>query len=194
MLSIFETYFGLGWDHILAWGGWDHLLFILALCAIYTFSDWRQVIILVTAFTIGHSITLALSTFDIISIPDKWVEFLIPCTIVVTAFSNAFVKKFNHKTIRINYYLALGFGLIHGMGFANGLRSLLGKEESLFMPLLGFNLGLEAGQLVTVLVLLLVSALSAALFKINRREYVLFVSGGAFLAALIMAFDRLPWQ
>ncbi len=194
MYSVFETYFGLGWDHILAWGAWDHLLFILALCAIYSFADWRQVIVLVTAFTIGHSITLVLSTFNVVRIPDKWVEFLIPCTIVVAAISNAFVRKFNHKTIRINYYMALVFGLVHGMGFANGLRSLLGKEDSLFMPLLGFNLGLEAGQLLTVIALLVAYSVASGLFKVNRREYVLFLSGGACLAALIMAADRLPWQ
>ncbi len=193
MQSVFESYFGVGWQHILSWGAWDHLLFIIALTVIYSFADWRQVLILVTAFTIGHSITLALASFNVVRINSRWVEFLIPCTIVLTAFSNAFIKKFNHKTVRINYYLALFFGLVHGMGFANGLRSLLGKEDNIFMPLLGFNLGLEAGQLAVVLGLLVVVAIVTNLFKVNRREFVLFVSGGAFMAAVLMALDRIPW-
>jgi len=192
MQSVFESYFELGWEHMMSWGAWDHLLFIMALVAIYTFRDWKQVLILVTAFTFGHSITLVLSTFNVVRFKSDWVEFLIPCTIAITAVANVFIKKFKPENIRLNYYLALGFGLVHGMGFANGLRSLLGKEEKLFMQLLGFNLGLEAAQIGTVLVLLTIAAILFGAFKVNRREYVLFISGGAFFAALLMALDRIP--
>ena len=90
----------------MSWEALDHLLFITALATIYLLKDWRQVLILVTAFTIGHSLTLALSVLDIIRFPSNWVEFLIPCTIVVTAISNLFQKKFTPKSIRINYFLA----------------------------------------------------------------------------------------
>lgn len=190
---MFSDYFSIGWEHILAWGAWDHLLFILALGVIYTFKEWKQVLILVTAFTIGHSITLALSMFDLIDYAAAWIEFLIPCTIVLTGISNTFVKKFNPRGIRINYYLALFFGLVHGLGFANGLKSLLGKTGSVLIPLLGFNVGLEAGQIVAVLTLLFFTLICINLLKFNRREYVLFISGGASLAALIMALDRLPF-
>ena len=190
---MFSDYFSIGWEHILAWGAWDHLLFILALGVIYTFKEWKQVLILVTAFTIGHSITLALSMFEIMNYSETWIEFLIPCTIVLTGISNTFVKKFNPKGIQINYYLALFFGLIHGLGFANGLKSLLGKTGSVLIPLLGFNVGLEAGQVVAVFVLLIFTFLGVNLLKFNRREYVLFISGGAAVAALIMALDRLPF-
>lgn len=191
--GMFKDYFGIGWEHILAWGAWDHLLFIMALGVIYTFKEWKQILVLVTAFTIGHSITLALAALNIIRYSSAWIEFLIPVTIVLTGISNAFIKKYSFKTIRINYYLALGFGLIHGMGFANGLKSLLGKETDITLPLLGFNLGLEAGQIVAVAVLLLFTMLLVQVLRINRREYVLFMSGGTTLAALIMAMDRLPF-
>lgn len=189
---MFKDYFAIGWDHILAWGAWDHLLFIMALSAIYTFKEWKQVLILVTAFTIGHSITLALSAFNKISYSSAWIEFLIPCTIVVTAVSNTFIKKYGGKGIRINYFFALFFGLIHGMGFATGLKSLLGRETNITVPLLGFNLGLEAGQIVAVLALLVFAFVLTQILRVNRRDYVLFISGGAAMAALIMALDRLP--
>lgn len=189
----FRFYFGLGWGHIMNWGALDHLLFITALATIYLLKDWKQVLILVTAFTIGHSLTLVLSVLDIIRFPSNWVEFLIPCTIVVTAISNLFQKKFTSKSIRINYFLALFFGLIHGMGFANAIRFMLAKDQSLGWGLFGFNLGLEAGQIVVVTIILLVAWAILTLFKINRREWVIFVSAGIFSLALKMALERIPW-
>ena len=129
-MSDFNFYFGLGWEHIMSWDALDHLLFIAALAAIYLLKDWKQVLILVTAFTLGHSLTLALSVMDVFRFPSNWVEFLIACTIVVTAISNLFQKKFTPKSIRINYFLALFFGLIHGMGFANTIRFMLANDQS----------------------------------------------------------------
>jgi hypothetical protein len=189
---MFEAYFKIGWEHIVNWGAFDHLLFIMALAAIYTFKDWKQVLILVTAFTIGHSVTLALSAFNIIRFSSSWTEFLIPCTIAITAFANTFQKKFAAKNISFNYWLALAFGLVHGMAFANGLKSLLGKSGQVFVPLLGFNLGVEVGQIMVVFIILFLSFVVINLMKYNRREWVLFLSGGAFFASLIMAVDRWP--
>lgn len=191
---MFWDYFHIGWNHIINRNAWDHLLFIMALSAIYVFKDWKQVLILVTAFTIGHTVTLILATFNIIRFSSTWIEFLIPVTIMITALANTLMKKFTPKTIRLNYFLALAFGLIHGMGFANGLRSLLGKESDILLPLLGFNLGLEAGQLVAVLALLILAAIWQGVFKVSRRDWVLFLSGGAFMAALVMAMERLPFN
>ena len=191
---MFWDYFHIGWDHIINRNAWDHLLFIMALSAIYVFKDWKQVLILVTAFTIGHTVTLILATFNIIRFSSTWIEFLIPVTIMITALANTLMKKFTPKTIRLNYFLALAFGLIHGMGFANGLRSLLGKESDILLHLLGFNLGLEAGQLVAVLALLILAAIWHGVFKVSRRDWVLFLSGGAFMAALVMAMERLPFN
>ncbi|MBL7722722.1 MAG: HupE/UreJ family protein [Chitinophagaceae bacterium] len=188
----FGFYFALGWEHIMSWDALDHLLFIAALAAIYLLQDWKQVLILVTAFTIGHSLTLALSVMDVFRFPANWVEFLIPCTIVITAISNFFQKKFTPKSIRINYFLALFFGLIHGMGFANTIRFMLANDQSFGWGLFGFNVGLEVGQIVVVTALLLLTQVLVVLFKINRREWVIFLSAAVFSLSLKIALERLP--
>src|SRR5688572_14280984 len=189
----FGFYFGLGWEHIVSADALDHQLFIAALAAIYLLKDWKQVLILVTAFTIGHSLTLALSVLDIVRFPDKWVEFLIPCTIVITAIINLFQKKFSPRSVRINYFLALFFGLIHGMGFANTIRFMLAKDQSIGMGLLGFNVGLEIGQIAVVIIFLLLAQLVISVFRVNRREWVIFLSAAVFGLALKMALERLPF-
>ncbi len=188
----FGFYFGLGWEHIISIDALDHQLFIAALAAIYILKDWKQVLILVTAFTIGHSLTLALSVLDVIRFSSTWVEFLIPLTIVITAFSNLFQKKFTPKTIRINYFLALLFGLIHGMGFANSIRFILADDQNLGWSLFGFNVGLEAGQIVVVTAILLLSYAIMNIFRVNRRDWVIFLSAGVFGLALKMVIERFP--
>jgi hypothetical protein len=191
-MSDFSSYFKTGWEHIIGKEALDHQLFILALAAIYLVKDWRQVLILVTAFTIGHSITLLLSVKEVMRINSRWVEFLIPCTILVTAITNLYQKKFTPKTIRINYFLALFFGLIHGLGYANTIKIMLASDQSMGWSLFGFNLGLEAGQILVVLIILAVSFLVVDLLKASRRDWVLFVSGGAFISALATALHRWP--
>ena len=192
-MSDFGFYFTLGWEHIISKDALDHQLFILALAAIYLLKDWKQVLILVTAFTIGHSITLALSVFDIIRFSSKWVEFLIPCTIVITAIVNLFQKSFTPRSVRINYFLALFFGLIHGMGFANSIRFMLASDQSIGWGLFGFNVGLEVGQIAVVLTILLVATILVTLCKVNRRDWVIFASAGVFGLSLKMALERIPW-
>ncbi|MEK7200497.1 MAG: HupE/UreJ family protein [Bacteroidota bacterium] len=172
-------------------GGIDHILFVAALCIRYQFIDWRKILILVTAFTIGHSITLALSVFNIVDYSVKWIEFLIPVTIVITAISNLFVKKFVFKSkFPFIYFLALFFGLVHGLGFSNYLKSLLGTERNIVWQLLAFNVGLEVGQLLIVTGVLLISFIFVNILKFNRREYLLAVTAGIFALALQMAIDR----
>jgi len=187
----FGFYFGPGWKHIISKDALDHQLFIAALAAIYLLKDWKQVLILVTAFTIGHSLTLALSVFDILRVNSKLVEFLIPLTIVITALSNLFQKKFTPKSIRINYFLALFFGLVHGLGFANYIRFTLADDQSIGWSLFGFNVGLEAGQIVVVTAILLLSHLVVTVLKVNRRDWVLFLSAGVFALSLKMVLERL---
>ncbi len=186
-------YFGIGWEHIISKDALDHQLFIAALVAIYLLKDWKQVLILVTAFTIGHSLTLVLSVFDIIRFNSRWVEFLIPLTIVITALSNLYQKKFTAKSVRINYILALVFGLVHGMGFANTIRFMLASDQSIGWGLLGFNLGLEVGQIAVVTLLLLLAHLIFSLFKINRREWVIFLSAAVFGLSLKIVLERIPF-
>lgn len=191
-MNDFKMYLGLGWDHIISTGALDHILFILALSAIYVIKEWKRVLVLVTAFTIGHSITLALSAYNFVHLSSRWVEFFIPCTIFITAFSNLFQKVFSSRQIRINYFYALFFGLVHGLGFASGLRSLLGKNESIVTPLLGFNIGLECGQIVIVTIILFISYLAINGLKVAREKWILFLSAGVFSLALKMAIERWP--
>jgi hypothetical protein len=188
----FSLYFSWGWNHIISWDALDHLLFIVALTVIYQLSDWKQVLILVTAFTIGHFITLLLSVLDIIRFSPHWVEFLIPVTIVITAAINFNQRSFTRKEVSINYLLALGFGLIHGMGYASAIRFSLMGEQSLGWSLFGFNLGLECGQIVVVLAILFLEELIRRLTGIDRRKWVMIISGIVLLIALDMVFDRIP--
>jgi len=191
-MNDFGLYFSIGYKHIADLKGIDHILFVTALCLRYQFTDWRKILILVTAFTIGHSITLALSVFNVVQYSVKWIEFLIPVTIVITAVSNVFVKKFVFKSkFPIIYFLALFFGLVHGLGFSSYLKSLLGTDHSVVWQLLAFNVGLEAGQLLIVSGVLLISFIFVAILKCNRREYLLYVSGGIFALALQMAIERI---
>lgn len=192
-MSDFGFYFNIGFEHIISRSALDHQLFIIALAAIYLLKDWKQVLILVTAFTIGHSITLVLSVLDLIRFSGAWVEFLIPCTILITAIFNLFQKKFTPRSVRINYFLALFFGLIHGMGFANNIRFMLASDQSLGWGLFGFNAGLELGQIVVVLTILFLAMILINILKINRREWVIFLSAAVFSLALKMSIERLPF-
>ncbi len=187
----FWLYFEIGWKHICDWQAYDHILFVTVLCGIYLIADWKKVLVLVTAFTVGHTITLVLSVFNKIKIPSAYIEFLIPVTIIITALSNIRNKHFELKKIRINYILALVFGFIHGMGFSNYLKSLLGKSSNITGELFAFNIGLELGQLTIVSIVLILSYLAIRVIKINRREWNLFISSAIFGIAFIMAIERL---
>ncbi|MGB0522639.1 MAG: HupE/UreJ family protein [Flammeovirgaceae bacterium] len=193
-MSEFQAYLGLGFDHISDLQGYDHILFIVALCAVYKLSQWKQVLILVTAFTVGHSITLALATLKLVTIPQAITEFFIPVTILITALYNVFngVNEGKSKRQGITYLLALFVGLIHGMGFSNFLASLLGKEASITVPLLSFNIGLELGQLIIVTCILVVAFFVLSVFKAKHRDWNLFVSGAAAGISFIMMLERLP--
>lgn len=190
-MSDLGFYFKEGWHHIISTDALDHQLFILALSAIYLLRDRKQVLVLVTAFTIGHSLTLALSVYDMIRVNSSLVEVLIPCTIVVTALFNFFQKDFEKRSLRLNYFFALFFGLIHGMGFANTIRFMLAKDQSIGWSLFGFNIGLEAGQIVVVAVILLLSFLVVNKAGLKRRHWVWLLSGVSFLIAMKMIVERI---
>ncbi|MEZ0483170.1 HupE/UreJ family protein [Fibrella aquatica] len=185
-MSDFFIYLRLGFDHITDPSGYDHILFVIALCAVYTLSQWRQVLILITAFTLGHSITLALATLNLITYSTEVIELLIPITILATALANFFYQEPKSRLLSPTarkekrpwrYALALAFGLIHGMGFSNYLRSLLGREADIVTPLLSFNIGLEIGQLLIVSFMLLITYLMLTIAQINRLRWTLIVSG-----------------
>lgn len=194
-MSEFSLYFGLGREHILDINGYDHILFVLALCALYSVHDWKKILILVTAFTIGHSITLALATLEIVNVDSAMIEFLIPLTIFVTATANLFrsEKAINQGKVQLNYLFALFFGLIHGLGFSNFLRSLLGKDHSIISQLLAFNLGLELGQIIVVTLFLALSFILVDLAKVTRRDLKLVLSSAIAGVALVLMHDRVFW-
>ena len=188
----FLFYLQLGWEHIISKEALDHQLFILALIAIFSFRDWKKVLILVTAFTIGHSLTLVLSALDVFRFPSDWVEFLIPCTIVFTALDNIIFSKNEKKLIQLNYYLALLFGLIHGMGFANSVRMMLANEQDITLPLFGFNVGLELGQIVVVAIALFIHYIFSEVLKLSNKIWIYIISVPIFIFALKMALERIP--
>ena len=192
-MSDFGFYFSIGWQHIISLDALDHQLFILALTVLYTLREWRQVLILITAFTIGHSVTLALSTLNILTVSSDLIEFFIPCTIFITALANIIKPATNHKSIQINYFFAMFFGLVHGLGFANALKFMLASDQSLGWSLLSFNLGLEAGQVAVVIFLLLLTHIFIFYVKINRRYWVISVSALVLLVSTKMLIDRFPF-
>lgn len=187
----FSLYFQEGWQHIVDLSGYDHILFVMALCAVYLMKDWKKVLVLVTAFTIGHSITLALSVLSIVKVNTGLIEFLIPVTIVITALSNVFRRTEEKSGVQLNYFFALFFGLIHGMGFSNYLKSMLGSQTNIVQPLLAFNLGLELGQLIIVLVILLLAQIIVNLSGAKRRDWTMFISAAIFGIAFMMSLERL---
>lgn len=193
-MSQISTYFEVGYEHILRIDAYDHMLFIIALCAIYQVQDWRKILILITAFTIGHSITLALSTLELITYRKDVIEFLISATIFITAFSNLIKKngsapaKFNS-----NYFYALFFGLIHGLGFSTGLKSMLSKNDSILSPLLGFNLGIEFGQIIVVIFYIIISFVFVGLFNVARRDWILVTSSAVLGVAITLMIETKFW-
>lgn len=185
----FTTYLLIGKDHILDLrNGYDHILFVIALCAVYAVRDWKKVLILVTAFTIGHSITLALATFNVVSFSSTVIEFLIPCTIFVTAISNLFRNEasIEKSNIHLNYLFAGGFGLIHGLGFSTLLRELLGGSKSIVSLLLAFNIGLEFGQIIIVAVFMALTFIIVDLAGVSRRDWKMIISSAVAGIALIL--------
>ncbi|WP_395627589.1 HupE/UreJ family protein [Daejeonella sp.] len=189
-MNQFELYFSLGITHILDIEGYDHILFVIALCSIYTILDWRKILVLVTAFTIGHSLTLALATLKFISVNADLIELLIPVTIAITSASNLINTQAKEgRWIQLNYLFALFFGLIHGLGFSNFLKSLLGRESSILEPLLAFNLGLELGQLVIVVAFLAFTFILLHILNIKQKLWILISSSMVFLLSVYMIYE-----
>jgi hypothetical protein len=191
----------LGFRHITDLDAMDHILFLLALAAIYQGRDWRDSLWVVTAFTVGHSITLALAVTGAVRLPTPLIEFLIPVTILVTGLENIAVRDRTRAPLRGRYrpMLAGVFGLVHGAGFANYLRSLF--TGSIAVPLFGFNVGIELGQLVVLaLAAVVLGGLDRLLAAVRRsgapsvhRSRVLAVSALVVAIAAEMAVARRPW-
>lgn len=198
----FTDLLGMGWEHILNFSSYDHILFIVVLCALFKLNEWKKILVIVTAFTIGHSVTLILSALDLILIPAKVVEVLIPLTIVFTAITNILqnkeqqqVKTFDRKLMK-NYLLAMTFGFIHGMGFANTIKMMIGDEPTeMVKQLFAFNLGIELGQVMIVLCILIIYFILERIFRIRHREWNIFLSGAGFgVGGVLLISNILNYQ
>lgn len=194
-MSVFKLYFDLGTSHIADLQGYDHILFLITLCAVYSFQEWKKILVLITAFTVGHCTTLILSTFNFIIINSDLIEFLIPVTILSTALANIIQKDVpsSKKLHLIKYSAALFFGLIHGLGFSNYLKSLLGSAESIVKPLLAFNLGIELGQIFIVIIFLAISTSAIHFTRLNKQDWNLIMSGAGLGISLILILERYPF-
>jgi hypothetical protein len=189
------TYLRLGLHHIADLRGYDHILFVAALTVAYRPPEWRRLLWLVTAFTLGHSITLALATLNLVRVNSSLVETGIALTIVISSLMAISLAirggEGAEQGQSFRYALAAAFGLIHGLGFSTYLRSLLGGEESIFVPLLSFNVGLELGQLLIVAAVLAIGLLAERILRLSRRDWVLVASGGIAAMGLRMVIERL---
>lgn len=197
-MNDFLMYFGLGLRHITDLAGFDHIFFIISLCSIYHPSSYKKLLILITSFTLGHSISLALSILKIISIESALIEFLIPVTIVLTSITNLFHvhPKINFKSETFGWYkypLTLFFGLIHGMGFSNYLGSLLGQNSNPTLPLFYFNIGLEIGQIVIIILYLFLATIILDIIKIKKSTWSRILSSFVAGVAFMMIIEKWPF-
>jgi hypothetical protein len=186
-MSEFWIYFQIGLKHVLDIHAYDHVLFLIALTVPYTFKDWKRILLLVTVFTVGHTLALVLSVFGIIAVKVSLVEFLIPITILITAFYHLFTagKATKNDGLNLIFFVTLFFGIIHGLGFSNYFKTILGgTATSKLLPLGEFALGIEAAQLVVVFVVLLLSYIVQTVFRFSKRDWALVMS--AFIIGVVI--------
>ena len=175
-MSDFWLYLKLGLTHVLDWQAYDHIVFLIVLIAAYNFSNWKRIFILVSLFTIGHTASLLLANYSVVTVSSKWIEFLIPVTILVAAVYNLFTSgKINRsEKVGLFYVITVFFGLIHGFGFATYYKMITGGNE--ILPLFEFALGIEFAQLIIVTIVLISSFIFQSIFRFNKRDWVLVVS------------------
>jgi hypothetical protein len=194
MKSEFSTYLELGLRHIADVQAYDHILFVIAMCIGYELRYWKPLLILVTAFTLGHSLTLALSALDIIRFPSAVVEFLIPVTILITAAVQFFRDSAKPPVFTLrDYLLPFCFGFIHGMGFSNYFKSLLGQEESILFPLFSFNIGIEIGQLLIVGLFMVITWIGISKIGLPKGIWRKSISGIILCFALYLMWETKFW-
>lgn len=198
-MSTFRLYLQLGFEHISDLNAYDHILFLVALCAIYRIVHWKIVLILVTAFTIGHSIALAAAALELVNIRTDIIEFLIPVTILITCIYNVFNNEvlLEKKNLIAKYAIALVFGLIHGLGFSNYLKETIGAlmkgNFDIVKPLMGFNVGLELGQIAIVFVILMVSYLMLNIIAIKEKHWNYLISSLAGIISIYLMTQTKFW-
>ncbi len=190
----FILYFKMGLNHVLDFAAYDHILFLIVLAIVFTYFEIKKLIWLVTLFTLGHSVSLALSAYQILNISIELIEFLIPLTIFITGFVNIInSNKSSDKKNNTNLIFALLFGLIHGLGFSNYFRMMIGQEENKLYPLIEFALGIEVAQIIIVLGILILGSILQNLFKVDKRDWILVGSSIVIGFAIQMMTDRVFW-
>jgi len=177
-MADFWFYFKIGLDHVLDWQAYDHVLFLIVLTVPYAFKDWQRVLLMVSLFTLGHSLALVLSVYNVVRVNAGLVEFLIPVTIFIAALYNVFTAGKGGKKDKLGLLLitALFFGLIHGLGFSNFFKELTAHLDNRMLPLLEFALGIEASQVLIVLIVLIISFIFQPIFRFSRRDWMMVIS------------------
>jgi len=196
-MSEFWIYFQIGLKHVLDINAYDHVLFLIALTIPYAFKDWKRILLLVTVFTIGHTLALLLSVFGIIAVKANIVEFLIPITILITAVFHLFTagKASKSESVNLIFFVTLFFGIIHGLGFSNYFKTILGgTASSKLVPLLEFALGIEVAQLIVVFVVLIVSYIVQTVFRFSKRDWALVMSAFVIGVVIPMIVESPIWN
>ncbi|MBE7658990.1 HupE/UreJ family protein [Tenacibaculum finnmarkense] len=193
-MNDFIFYFKMGLFHVLDIKAYDHILFLIVLAIVYQFKQWKKVLWLITLFTVGHSITLALSAYGILKVNADLVEFLIPLSIFITGLLNVLTaKKASVGKENQNLFFAVFFGLIHGLGFSNYFKIMIGKTSDKLIPLLEFAGGVEMAQIIIVLAILGIGILTKSIFKVQRRDWILVISSIVMGVSFQMMINRIFW-
>lgn len=191
----FWFYFKLGLTHVLDLNAYDHILFLVVLTIPYTFKDWKRVFWLVTIFTLGHTVSLILSTYGVVRVSSAFIEFLIPVTILIAAVFNVFTagKSAKKESYGLIFFVTLFFGLIHGLGFSNYFKTVIADEANKLLPLAEFALGIEAAQVVVVLLVLILGFIFQSVFRFNKRDWVLVISSVVVGIVIPMLVNTYPY-
>ena len=193
-MNDFVYYLKMGFEHVLDINAYDHIIFLIVLAVVFNFNQWKKAIWLITFFTVGHTLTLALAAYEIVNIRVDIIEFLIPVTIFITgAFNVLRVNKASTGREKLNLFLALFFGLVHGCGFSNYFRIMIGQEEEKLVPLLEFALGIELSQIVIVFGILILGTVLQNFFRITKRDWVLVTSAIVIGITIPMMMERVFW-
>ena len=179
MSNTFISFFNNGWKHIVDLEAYDHLLFVMTLCAAFTIKEIKSILIIVTAFTIGHCLTLILCAFNLIPTNPKIIDKIIPLTIMLTSISNVYTYNSRNKKLKLKYLIALIFGLIHGLAFAGNFTAMM-FDTNIILPLFSFNLGIEIGQIFIVSIFILILFIYTKYIKGNHLTWNTFISGAGF--------------
>lgn len=193
MSDQFLFYFKQGLFHVLDWSAYDHILFLVALVVVFTLKDWKKTLWLITFFTIGHTLTLALAAYNLIYVKENIVEFAIVVTIFITALSNLIFQKKNTGNLNLNIVFALVFGLIHGLGFSSYFKILVGREADKVLPLISFASGVEVSQAILVIVLLGLSFVGLNIFRISKRDWITIISALILGITIPILYSRKFW-